>query len=75
MKNFIIRGCAHFAKNLQNCEVHQVFGRESSMVFLDFTLKLPIQTLLSVAPTRSVFWPYNFSKTDTPRDHLAYRIL
>ena len=24
--------------------------------FLVFTLKLPIQTLLSVAPTRSVFW-------------------
>ena len=27
-----------------------------SIVFHAFTLKLPIQTLLSVVPTRSVFW-------------------
>ena len=45
-----------FAEILQNCVVDQVFRRECSIVFLAFTLKLPIQTLLSVAPTRSVFW-------------------
>ena len=36
--------------------VHQLFGRMCSILFLAFTLKLPIQTLLSVVPTHSVFW-------------------
>ena len=36
--------------------VRQVFGRMCSMVFYAFTLKLPIQTLLSVVPTHSLFW-------------------
>ena len=38
-----------------------------SIIFLAYTLKLPIQTLLSVAPTCSVFCAtLNFSKTSTP---------
>ena len=48
--------CARFPDILQNCVVHQVFGRKCLIVFLTFTPKLPIQTSLSVAPTRSVFW-------------------
>ena len=36
--------------------MHQVFGRMCPIVFHAFTLKLPIQTLPSVVPTRSVFW-------------------
>ena len=43
--------CWKFAKL---CLVRKVFWRMHSIVF--FTLKLPIQTLLSMAPTRSVFW-------------------
>ena len=49
------QGCARFAEILQNCVVRQVFERMCSIVFLAFTLKLPIQTLLSVAPTHSSF--------------------
>ena len=48
--------CIRFAKILQNCVAGQVFGRICSIVFLANLLRLPIQTLLSVAPTRSVFW-------------------
>ena len=33
-----------------------IFGRMCLIVFLAFTLKFPIQTLLSVAPSCSVFW-------------------
>ena len=33
----------------------QVFGRMCSIVFFAYTLKLPIQTLLSVAPTKLFF--------------------
>ena len=50
------KGVSRFAENLQNCMARQVFGRMCSIVFLAFTLKLPIQTLLSVTPSRSVFW-------------------
>ena len=49
-------GCARFTKILQNCEARQFFWKMYSIVFLAFTLKLPTQTLLSVAPTSSVFW-------------------
>ena len=49
-------GFACFVEILQNCVVRQVFGRMCSIVLLAFTLKLPIQNLLSVAPTQSVFW-------------------
>ena len=51
-----MQGCAHFAEILQNCVACQVFDRMSSIVFLAFILKLPIQTLLSVLPTLSVYW-------------------
>ena len=47
----LILGWARFAEILQNCVAHQVFGRMCSIFFLAFTLKLPIQTLLFVAPT------------------------
>ena len=49
-------GCARFAEILQNSVMCQVFGRMCPTVFLAFTLKLPIQALLSVAPARSFFW-------------------
>ena len=49
-------GCARFVEILQNCVARQLPGRMCSIVFLAFTLKLPVQTLLSVAPTHSVFW-------------------
>ena len=52
----LIQGCARFAEILQNCVVRQVFDRMCLIVFPAFTLKMPIQTLLSVAPTCSVFW-------------------
>ena len=45
--------CLKFAKY---CVAHQAFGRMCSVVVLAFTLKLPIQTWLSVVPIRSVFW-------------------
>ena len=46
--------CARFEEILQNCVAHQVFRRMCLIVFLAFTLH--IQTLLSVAFIRSVFW-------------------
>ena len=49
-------GCARLAEILQHFVARQVFGRICLIVFLAFTLKLPIQTLLSVAPTCSFFW-------------------
>ena len=55
-KSDFTTGCARFPEILQNCVALQVFGRMCLIVFLAFTLKLPIQTLLSVVPTHSVFW-------------------
>ena len=52
----VARRCARFAEILQNCVVRQVFVRMCSIVILAYPLTLPIQTLLSVATTRSVFW-------------------
>ena len=49
-------GSARFADILKNCVAHQVLWKTCSLVFLAFTLKLPIQTLLSVVPKCSVFW-------------------
>ena len=47
------------------------FGRLYSIVFRAFRLKLPIQTLISVAPTRSVFWcATQFQETSTPLSFL-----
>ena len=54
-----------FYQILQNYEACQVFGRMCSIVILAFTLKFPIQTLLSVVPTHSDV-PHDFSKTSTP---------
>ena len=48
--------CLRFTKILQNCVPGQVFGRMCSIVFFANLLRLPIQTLLFVAFTRSVFW-------------------
>ena len=45
-----------FAEILQICVAYQVFGRMCRIVYLAYPLKLSIQTLLFVAPTRSVFW-------------------
>ena len=44
---------AHLAEILQNCVARQVVGRMCLIVFLAVTLKFPIQTVLSVVPTRS----------------------
>ena len=49
-------GCARFADFLQNFRERQILWRMCSVVFHTFTLKIPIQTLLSVTPTCSVFW-------------------
>ena len=66
-----IRGCAHFHEILQNFSERQILWSLCSVVFHALTLKLPIQTSLSVAPTRSVFTHSgekgeNFSKMSTP---------
>ena len=50
-----LQGCTHFAEIVQKLCGKPGFW-ENVLVFLAFTLKLSIQTLLSVAPTRSVFW-------------------
>ena len=49
-------GVLVLSKNLAKCAVRQVFWRTCLMVFLAFTLKLPIQALVSLVPTHSVFW-------------------
>ena len=54
--NWAVLGCACFAEMLQNCMACQVFGIMCSIVSHALTLKLPIQTVLSLAPTCSVFW-------------------
>ena len=53
---FLTRGVLVLLIFLQNCRKRQILWRMCSVVFLDFRLKFPIQTLHSVTPTRSVFW-------------------
>ena len=51
----LTRVCS-FAEILQSYTEHQILRRMSSIVFLAFTLKPPIQISLSVASTCSVLW-------------------
>ena len=44
------QGCARFAEILQNSREPQILWSLRSVVFLAFTLRLPIQTSFSVAP-------------------------
>ena len=46
--------CARFAEFLQNCSERQILWRMCLVVFYALTLKLPIQTSLSVAPKLQV---------------------
>ena len=67
-----MRGCARFPEFLQNFCERQILWSFCSIVFLAVALKLPIQTLLSVAPKlplclRSGEKCENFRKTSTPR--------
>ena len=52
----MVQGCSRFAEIWQNSVARQISGKMCLIVFLGFTIKLPIQTLLSMAPTCSVFW-------------------
>ena len=65
-------GCARFPEILQNVSERQILWSLCSVVFHAFTLILPIQTSLSVAPELPVCLRSgencpNFSKTSTPR--------
>ena len=65
-----IQGCARFPDYLQNFSERQILWRMCSVVFHALTLKLPIQTLLSVAPKLPVSLSshekcLNFRKTST----------
>ena len=63
----IEQGCAHFPEFLQNFSERQILLSLCSVVFHAFTLKLPIQTSLSVVPKLPVSLRSgeNFSKTST----------
>ena len=67
-----IQGCARFREFLQNFSERQILWRMCSVVFHALTLKLPIQTSLSVAPELPVSLSshekcLNFRKTSTPQ--------
>ena len=49
-----IQGCARFPEFLQNFTEHQILWSLCLLVFLALTLKLPIQTSLSVVPKLQV---------------------
>ena len=62
-------GCARFPEILQNFSEHQILWSLCSVVVHAFTLKLSIQTLLSVAPKLPVYAREkceHYSKTSTP---------
>ena len=64
-------GCARFPEFVQNFSERQILWSLCSGVFHALTLKLPIQTSLSVAPKLQVSLSSNekcenFSKTSTP---------
>ena len=48
------QGCARFPEILQNFSERQILWRMCSVVFHALTLKLPIQTSLSVVPKLQV---------------------
>ena len=48
-------GCVRFPEILQNFRERQILWSMCSGVFLDFTLKLPIQNSVSVAPKFPVY--------------------
>ena len=48
------QGCAPFPEILQNFSERQILWSLCSVVFLALTLKLPIQTLLTMVPKLSV---------------------
>ena len=50
----VFPGSARSFEILQNCVERQVFGGNVLDIFLAFTLKLPIQTSLSVAPNSKI---------------------
>ena len=58
--------------NWQNFREHQLLLGMCSVVFPAFTLKLPIQTLLSVAPTRSVFWRTTQFQENEPTPEVGF---
>ena len=65
------QGCARFPEFLQNLSERQILWSLCSVVFHALTLRLPIQTFLSVAPELPVSLRSgencpNFSKTSTP---------
>ena len=67
----LLQGCARFPEFLQNFSERQILWSLCSVVFHALTLKLPIQTSLSVAPKLPVYTHSgekcsNFSKTSTP---------
>ena len=57
-----VLGCALFPEFLQNFSERQILWSLCSIVFHALTLKLPIQTLLYVAPTYTVFWCTTLSR-------------
>ena len=66
-----VLGCACFPEFVQNFSERQILWSLCSVVFLTFTLRLPIQTSLSVVPELSVSLSShekcpNFRKTSTP---------
>ena len=70
-KKFKTLGCARFPEILQNFSERQILWSLCSVVFHALTLKLPIQTSLSVVPKlpvplRSSENCPNFRKTSTP---------
>ena len=66
---FGYQGCARFPEFVQNFSEPDYVDL-CSVIFLAFTLKLPIQTSLSVAPTRSVFWrAIQFQENKHTPDH------
>ena len=67
-----VQGCARFAEILQNLSERQILWSLCSVVFRALTLKLPIQTSLSVAPNFPVSLSsaencHKFPKTSTPQ--------
>ena len=61
----INQGCVQFPEFLQNFSERQILWSLCLVVFHAFTLRLPIQTLHSVAPELQVSFSPNFRKTST----------
>ena len=73
MLQFLFQGCALFPGFVQNFSDRQILWSLCSVVFYVLTLKLPIQTTISVSPELSVSLSshekcQNFGKTSTPLD-------